>query len=70
MRLPSYENWTDRATERAVRRLERLFERYESLSCHDDFGRETSVEALEIEEKMWSLWNRIPVEFRPRWRPF
>lgn len=70
MRLPKPENWTQRTSERVLSRIERLFEQYEKKSVHDEHGRETNQQAIDIELEMWRLWDFVPVEHRPRHRPF
>jgi len=70
MRLPKPENWTPRTTERVLARIDVLFEQYERCSNVDDDGRELSDKAKALDDEIFHLWDKIPVEDRPKNRPF
>jgi hypothetical protein len=66
MKYPKPENWTRHHSDSIIRRIDKLFDKYEKYSNLDDNGNEKSKIANDSYLKMMIMWDMLPVEHRPK----
>lgn len=62
MAYPKPENWTLATSERAIKKLHKLFQKYENLIEYDDLNNQLNPQADELYQEGFILQEQIPVQ--------